>query len=285
MTEAPPAVIREVQAALREQGLGACRLVPLSRFQGTKRGRYAFLAEADDGSPVKVRHLAAVEVAEQLERLREGLEPAFAPVLARHGPVLTERWIEGRTPTAEEAEARAEEAGALLGRLHARPAGSAAPAEQGTAGYRASAEADLEQLSGAGELTERETASLLSALGRLDPGSFRSALIHRDFCAENFLIDDRDRLVVIDNEWFEVGAPGFDLGRTFHRWPMSEDGWRRFLAGYGSAAAEPEALDFWTIASTLFGARVYLRVSPPQLPPLLALLRQLSEGRRLLLSP
>ena len=137
MTEAPPAVIREIEAALREQGLGACRLDPLSRFQGTKRGRYAFLAEAEDGSRVKVRHLAAVEAAEQLERLREGLEPAFVPVLARHGPILIERWIEGRAPSAEEAEARAEEAGALLGRLHARPLGAAAPAEQGTAGYRA----------------------------------------------------------------------------------------------------------------------------------------------------
>lgn len=281
MNAEPPQVIAEIAAALREAGLGRCRLLPLSRFQGTKRGRYTFLAESEGGSRVKARHLATTEAARELERLRRGLEPAFAPVLGRHGPVLLERWVEGRQLDADDADARAEEAGALLGRLHVRPLEIAAPPQQSTAGYLATAEADLGQLRKAERLSGDEADLLLSALGRLDPGAFRSVLVHRDFCAENLLIDSADRLAVIDNEWFEVGAAGFDLGRTFHRWPMSEATWKRFLAGYGSTGADPEPLDFWMIASTLFGARVYLRVSPGELPPLLELLRQLSEGRRL----
>ena len=38
------------------------------------------------------------------------------------------------------------------------------------------------------------------ALDRLDPGSAPAALIHRDFCAENMLIDREGRLRVIDND-------------------------------------------------------------------------------------
>lgn len=284
MTAGPPQVIAEIEAALREHGMGRCRLLPLSRFQGTKRGRYTFRAESEDGSRVKARHLATAEAARELERLRRGLEPAFAPVLARHGAVLLEQWVEGRRFATDDAEARAEEAGALLGRLHLRPLEVAAPPEQSTAGYLTTAEADLGQLREAERLSGDEADLLLSALKRLDPGTFRSVLVHRDFCAENFLIDSAGRLAVIDNEWFEVGAAGFDLGRTFHRWPMPEATWRRFLSGYGSAGAEPEPLDFWMIASTVFGARVYLRLSPDEVPPLLELLRALIEGRRLPLS-
>lgn len=280
MSETPAAVTEEIEATLEEHRLHTVRLVPISRFHGTKRGRYTFLSEGEDGSRVKVRYLVTSEAARKLEELRSGLEPAFAPVLHRRGAVLVERWVEGRPLSTEEAEARAEGAGALLGRLHARTVADGIPAEQSTAGYLERAEADLGELREAGRLSEEEADSLLAALGRLDPGLFRGVLVHRDFCPENFILDSAGRLCVVDNEWFEIGAAGFDLGRTFHRWPMPEqEVWSRFLAGYRSACAEPEALDFWTIASTLFGARSYLRLDSSRLPPLLALLRELRAGR------
>ena len=121
VTETAPPVEVEIGAALDEHGLGPRRLVPISRFQGRKHGRYAFLALAEDGRKVKARHVVSAEDAQRLCELREGLEPGFAPVLDRHGPVLVEEWIEGVDASEEEAARRAGEAGSLLGRLHAAP--------------------------------------------------------------------------------------------------------------------------------------------------------------------
>jgi hypothetical protein len=279
VTEAPAQVIAEIEAALRAEGLVSCRLLPVSRYQGSKRGRHAFLAEAADERRVKVRHLVEEPVAAELERLRRGLEPAFAPVLARHGAVLVEPWVDGRPFDEDDAETRTAEAGGLLGRLHGRALeAEEVPIEQSTSRYLEQAEADLRPLLASGELSGRAGDLLRGRLLRLDPGRFRPALVHRDFCAENFVIDTDGRLAVIDNEWFEVGAAGFDVGRTFHRWPMPEAAWAAFLAAYRAGGGDPEPLEFWAIAATLFGARVFLQVSPERLPPLLALLRGLVEG-------
>jgi hypothetical protein len=278
MSEAPSEVIAGVTAALEEHGADHWRLEPISRFQGMKHGRYAFFAEAADGTRLKVRHLPSADAARELERLRAGLEPSFSPVLRRTGPVLVEAWIEGRELRGEDAERHAHEAGGLLARLHATPL-EAPDRSASTSRYRETAEADLAQLHEAGDVEAEEAESLRAALRRLDPGSFPAALIHRDFCAENFILDGAGRLRVVDNEWLEVGAAGFDLGRTFHRWPMPREAWQRFLEGYRTVAAIPDALDFWMLASTLFGARVFARVSRPELPPLLELLRALRQDR------
>ena len=92
------------------------------------------------------------------------------------------------------------------------------------------------------------------------------------------MIDEGGRLTAIDNEWFTIGAAGFDLARTYHRWLMPAAVWARLLDGYLSAAAPPEAMQFWMIASTLWGARVYVQVMLSWAPPLIDLLRELAEG-------
>jgi aminoglycoside phosphotransferase (APT) family kinase protein len=278
--EAPPQVRAEIEAALSQVGFEAVRLLPLSRYQGRKHGRYAFAAEAADGARLKVRHLSSAEKAAELERLRRGLEPAFAPVVARRGAVLVEEWVDGRPLAGEVPAARAEEAGALLGRLHAAPLADG-PVERSTAGYRERARHDLELLRAGDALDAAQAAALCDRLLREDPGAFRGVLVHRDFCGENFIVDGAGRLVVVDNEWFEVGAAGFDVGRTRHRWPLPERVWRRFLAAYRATGADPAPLGFWATAATLFGARVFLQNSPERLPPLLALLRDLAAGRDL----
>jgi hypothetical protein len=279
IADTPPEIAAEIHFALRTEGLSQAQLSPLSRYQGTKRGRYAFLAESPDGARVKVRHLGSRAAAEEVEGLRRGLEPAFAPVLARHGAVLIERWVEGRPLGAGEAEAYAEEAGALLGRLHAAALPAGAAREQSTADYRRRAEADLGRLRDAGQLDGARAAALERRLHSLDPGSFRAAIIHRDFCGENFVLDGAGRLAVIDNEWLVVGSAGFDVGRTFHRWPLPEAAWRDFLAAHARSGVDPEPLAFWAIVSALFGARVWLGLSPERLPPLITLLGELGgEG-------
>jgi hypothetical protein len=271
----------EIEAALDAHGFEPRRLVPISLFQGdNKGGRYAFLVECDDGRRVKARHLGDEEEARRLCELREGLEPAFAPVLGRRGAVLLETWVDGVDAGAEEAERRSAEAGGLLGRLHAMPLAGGAGRPQDTAPAGRGAERDSELLVGGGALSEAEAGSLLAELAASDPRSFSPALIHRDFCRENFVVDERGGLVVVDNEWFEIGAPGLDLGRTFHRWPMSRAAWERFLDAYEAAHEPVPALRFWMIAAALWGARVYLQVMPARLPPLQALLRSLGAGER-----
>src|SRR5262249_37719541 len=160
-----------------------------------------------------------------------------------HGSVVLEAWVDGEPPTAPEAEARAEEAGALLGRLHARSLGPTIPAAVSTQKWIDSADSDLAILADSGALGAAAAARLRAELRRRDPRSARTALIPLDFCAENMLIDMRGELRIIDNELLSINPAGLDLGRTFHRWPMPEAAWRGFLRGYRSAApSQPEAI-------------------------------------------
>ena len=168
-------------------------------------------------------------------------------------------------------------------RLHARALDADEPATFGTAEWSARALSDLEILSRAGKLARAESAALQAAIQQRDPSTARAALTHNDFCAENMLIDTRGHLRVIDNERLAIAPAGFDVGRTFDRWPMSEDAWACFRRGYRSSApADVEALGFWKIVAALVGARVRYQRSPERLDAALALLRRFAAGRSLL---
>jgi len=259
-------ITSELEAALEEFRITPSRLALISPLQERKGERFSYRLEADDGRILKLRLLDSVDRATFLLEERARIEEAFAPALARCGRVLLEEWIEGQPLSPPDEDARAEEAGALLGRLHGMPLKPEVPAVFGTGEWIANAESDLELLAAANELDVDEVRSLRAEIIRLDPGSAPAALIHKDFCAENMVIDTRGRLRVIDNEQMVVEPAGFDLGRTFDRWPMSDDAWQRFLSGYRTAApAEPRALAFWQIVATLVGARVRLQRDPARL--------------------
>lgn len=270
---------REIEQALEHVGLRPSRVVLISPLKERKGRRCAYRVEGEDGRTVKARQLESSEEARRLFEVRAGLEEAFAPALAQCGPVLVEEWIEGVPLSYLDAQARAEDAGALLGRLHARALGPGAPSTFSTGKWCQAADSDLEILGSAGKLTSGAIASLRAEILRRDPGAAWAALIHKDFCAENMLIDARGCLRVIDNEQLVIEPAGFDIGRTFDRWPMSEAAWARFRRGYRSSVpAEPESIGFWKIVAALLGARVRFERSPARLDATLAMLRRLAEG-------
>ena len=280
----PPEVSREIAEALERHQVQCRRIELVSPLRERKGIRFAYRVDTADGGTVKLRHFGAAADARAHLELRAGLEEAFAPALARSGAVLFEAWIDGVALTELDAEARSEEAGALLGRLHARPLGPGVEPACATRRWRAGAESDVEILRRAGSLAPGEAATLLAELSRCDPGTARVALIHKDFCAENMLVDGLGRLRVIDNEQLEIGPAGFDLGRTFHRWPMSAAAWAGFVRGYRSSSSpssDPEATGFWRMVAALVGGRVFLERAPERLDATLALLRRFVAGQDL----
>jgi hypothetical protein len=132
---------------------------------------------------------------------------AFVYPIARSSRVLVEPWIEGAALGPREAEVRAEEAGALMGCLHAIPL-PGAPARIDTRAWCGLASEALGRLGSARTLAAPEVANLRALLSQDDPGSGCAALVHRDYCPENLLADRLGRLRVIDNEWFKIDAPG-----------------------------------------------------------------------------
>jgi hypothetical protein len=282
MIETPSETTPEIAAALERFAITPRRVVLISPLRDRKGSRLSYRVDAADGRIVKVRQLDSGERARCLLELRAGLEAAFAPALAYHGCVLLEEWIDGAPLSASDAEGRAEEAGALLGRLHACALDVDTPTTLSTSERTSQAISNLEILCNAGQLTPREAAALRAEIARRDPGTTGTVLIHLDFCAENMLIDARGHLRVIDNELLTIAPAGFDLGRTFDRWPMSNPAWARFCRGYRSSApAEPEAVGFWKILAALLGARVRYERSPARLDASLALLRRFAAGNGL----
>jgi len=269
---------RDIDRALARCGMTPRSTVLISPLGERKGMRFAFRVELDDGRRVKARHFGSDAAARRVFALHAGLEPAFARVVAHEGAVLIEEWIEGTLLSPLQAETWTEEAGALLGRLHRTPLGANVRPTSSTRAWRAAAESDLTLIASTGQLSAGAVASLRTEIARGDPRVARVALVHQDFCAENMLVDGQGRLRIIDNEQVDIAPVGFDLGRTFHRWPMAAETWGRFLRAYRSAAAAaPEALGFWKIVASLVTTRVFLQRLPARVDASLGLLRRLAE--------
>ncbi len=275
-------ILDAVRAALARRGWAPSEISVLSPPSARKRGRATFRVALEKGGTVeavKARWLESSAEAARLFAIRATLDEAFAPPIVADDRLLLEVWIEGARVAALGGDptsgAIAEEAGAILGRLHAHPI-DAARAHTSTARWRHDAESDLAALSAAGRLTRSDVAVLAATLAANDPRHTALALVHRDFCGENIVRDARGRLRVIDNEWLEVGPAGFDLGRSQCRWPMDARTWRRFLAGYASATPLDEpSLAFWQVVAALWSARI--RLGSPHVAEPLAVIQRLAR--------
>ncbi len=253
----PAVVDRELSAVLGRLDREAAAVTVLRSATARKFNRVTLRVELDDGSVVKARYLESPEAVSELVRLRQLLDGSYSAVLAWDGRTLVEEWIAGvpldELPADEHVLAQA---GGLLGRLHRTKL-----SESGDVATSAFIESAISHLAGcgaAGMLRDDEVDRLVETLRRLDPERSEQTLSHRDFCAENIVLDHRGSLRVIDNEWLAVAPPGLDLGRTRSRWPMSADRWAAFVNAYRAVRAiDDDALRFWTIVAAAWS--VHLR--------------------------
>lgn len=242
------------------RGLPVHRIEELTPPGPIKRGRSTVRIELDGGRTIKARVLESAEAARRLHERRAALGPAFPPSLGSVGRVLLEEWITG-VPLAEP-ESWVEPAARVLARLHATPLPEPAP-PVATSRWREEAARDLAWLVEAGTLAPGEQERLAALLAGSDPGRVSLVLAHRDFCAENMIVDAGGALRVIDNEWLEPQPAGIDLARTRSRWPMPDGAWRRFLGAYRACApADPGPLAFWEVVTLAWTVRVRLRRGP-----------------------
>jgi Ser/Thr protein kinase RdoA (MazF antagonist) len=200
-------------------------------------------------------------------------------VIGRHGSVVLEEWVEGRSPDGRELESIAADAGALLGRLHATPLEDGEPRRLSTATWRARAGEDLELLAAGGVLAGRSARRLRQVLERADPVDASCALVHMDFTPENWVVDRRGRLRVIDNELVAVKPIALDLARAAQRAPASSLFRERFDGGYRSASGRsPEIPELWIVVAALRSARIALERAESRLPSWAARLRDLAAS-------
>jgi Ser/Thr protein kinase RdoA (MazF antagonist) len=248
-----PGRLAELTDVLAAQGWEASSLDVLSPPAPAKRNRALYRAVLRDGTVVKLRVMEDAAAAAELAAHRSTVGPAFARVLAVRGAVIVEAWIDGDLATdLDPSAARAAEAGAVLGELHRHPVGSPTASTV----WLDPARADVATLRSEGSITGDEATAIEQHLSAGDPGTYVPSLIHRDFCAENFVVDAGGVLRVIDNEWFCLGPAGFDVGRTRNRWPMTDAERGAFDAGYREAAGSIADEAFWCLVADLFGARV-----------------------------
>jgi len=274
----------EIALALERAGLRARAARPLSTIAPERSGRSVFRIDLDEGPPLKARRLEDEATASRLFAIRRELPAAFAPALARHGRVLLEEWLEGDViGDVCPSPATLAAAGALLGRLHARTKllGEALHERCPTREWRERSETGLRELVAAGALAAPAADATRAALEQLDPGSAIFGLIHSDFCGENLLVDPAGRLRVIDNERLRVDALGFDLARSWYRWPLPRPAWERLREARAAALRfrEPERdFAFWQRVVLLRSASLRLRIDPARAQVPLERLRELDAS-------
>ena len=276
-----PALEPEILVALEATGLRPLAWACLSNLRSPIIDRTAYRIETQDKT-LKARRLESEAAAVNLTEVRRELPEAFAPVLARHGRVLLEEWIAGEVLGAAPPRRYLEEAGALLGELHARR--SLGPkvlhALCATAGHRSIAVRALRHLRATGHLPGGQAVALARAMRRLDPGRGRHGLIHFDFCGENMVVDEAGHLHVVDNERVTVDALGFDLARAWYRWNLAARDWECFRQAYAERLTfreEEKSFDFWRLVAVARAAALRTRVAPEKASVPIACLRALAE--------
>jgi thiamine kinase-like enzyme len=224
---------------------------PLGDHPETATALHITLSDGREAKLRLVKNLHRVERMQELLPLLDGNH--FPPMIARHGRVVIERWIEGSALTVLETDERIHEsAGALLAAVH-RTALDDAHRRIAVASVNqrlARLELDLVELAQRGLLPLDDARRGLSLAERHAPDTLEIGLVHRDFCAANIVMGDGGTLWVVDNELVAIDSLDLDLARTWYRWPMTDRARAAFRTGYETrrpTVAFRRSFPFWIV--------------------------------------
>ncbi len=239
------------------------------------RSHAAFKVQFANGEVVKARQVETAAQADRIRAIRRTLpDDHFPKILAHRGSALIEEWIDGRPVQGEQPEpSTLNESGRLLGLIHCTdpPEDYDFPSLATAENRLAWLERQTRELVERGEMSPREREKTIESAQRHKPDQCEGGLIHRDFCAENLILDRNNRLHAVDNETMRLDVLDFDLARTWYRWPMSADDWKAFLDGYrthrSSKGFERHFL-FWSLSALVdtFLYRVSAATADPHFP-------------------
>lgn len=275
----------DLAALVREVSVPLVRAVRITGLPSRVLARATFRLDFLDGRRLKGRRLDGQADAERIATLAGLLGlPALPRVLARRGAALLEEWVPGasldrRRPDRETLR----RAGVLLGAIHraGRRGLGSHPAPPGIAPSPAERLAAIDQglgaLARAGVLSAAAAGRLADAAHRHAPSRPATGIIHRDFCAENLVVDRAGRPHAVDSGTLALDALDFDLARTWYRWPMTSAARAAFEVGYAthrSLRSYRTHFPFWGIA-VLVDAAVFRHQA--RTPGRRAPLRRLAE--------
>jgi Ser/Thr protein kinase RdoA (MazF antagonist) len=249
------------------QALGAplSEVTPVTALPARGVDRACFRLTFVDGRVLKGRQVETLEQADRLQNLIERLDRRHFPaVLERHGRAFLTEWIEGTplhhlawTPRILEA------CGGVHAALH-RVAVEARPQWRSRRDPWETRMAAALRLLVDAALLDAGMAGLAEALAsRFAPRAVEVGMCHGDLCAENIVVDRDGRVVVVDNDNLAVDAWGYDIARTWYRWPMTEAERRQYMAGYGRAdhlAAVDAHFIHWVVVVLVEAAAYRVRV-------------------------
>jgi hypothetical protein len=223
----------------------------------------SFRLDLIDGRTVKLRQsISPARARDYALLVRDVADPRLVRVLARRLDLTLEEWVPGASlDSAVIGDGHVRAGASLLGSLHAIERVGSRPVRQNasTRPVREALEADLRTLCAVEAIDENRARQLRATAARHDPRLAVTGVIHKDLCPENLVVDSHGMLRAVDNEWMTIGPTGFDLARTWYRWPMSGPMWRTFLSVYARFIDPEPALKhftFWRIAVVAKSARV-----------------------------
>jgi hypothetical protein len=231
---------------------------------GWRAGRASYRITLADGTQLKARrHQGVTRGARAAEFTRALADPGFPAPLEVVGRVTVEAWVPGATVGERRLDRTVvDDAATLLARLHkvTSLSGRRVRAQRSAATRRDRAARQVDELSTAGVLDDRDRRTIERVLRGLPPTSTRG-LTHGDFCGENLVVTEAG-LVCIDNEAVGLGFLDEDLARTWCRWPMPWWAWSRFRTRVACATArpvDPVADRAWQAVAALRGAHRWTR--------------------------
>jgi hypothetical protein len=231
----------------------------LTRWWSPLRPRAAWQLRFADQHVLKGVRFNNSAAADRTEHLLRLLGDRYFPrIVARRGPAMLLQWIEGARLTSRRCQADVlRQCGFLQGWIHVQaPTGPAVTNPPTEPDWGARLDSAAETLAKA-ELLPREAGELIRQALLSLPRAVPTGITHGDFCADNLIVQLPDRIYVIDNDTLQVGAPDYDLARTWYRWPMRRAQWAAYGEGYGQhrGLASFEAhFPYWSVLVLLESA-------------------------------